>query len=191
MTTPYHQGQTIIIKRTGRFAENSIARFERVGSTGMVYATREDGSDAVAFADEVSVALGCDVQIKAKGEEVKVARRSNPSFFVDYANRNANGNSAKPNRRKPRPGRDWYHLPGVSLTEVAKMAGCTPNVVQKAFRSGDISATRHGHRTVRVDHGEATRWSSIFRQKQHSILPVKSHENDDQSTGKRHDINPH
>lgn len=173
MTTPYQQGQTIIINRTGRFSENSLARFERVGSTGMIYATRQDGSDAVAFADEVSAALDCEVQIKAKGDEVKVAKHSKPGYFTDYAESNEKRNSGKRKRRKVRPGRDWYHLPGVSLTEVASMAGCHPSVTQRAYRAGQIKATKHSHRTVRVDHKEAARWSSIFRKKQHNILAAR------------------
>lgn len=158
--TTYQEGQTIRITRIGQWAEDGLARFDRRGSTGMIYATRIDGSDAVAFEDEVT----------PEDVEITVAAKSfvPPSFggeraiLVDYAKRNAD--RAK-RRRRPRPGRDWAHLEGHSLKDVAKMAGCTPNTVQKAFRAGLIEGVKHGRRTVRVTDQEAKKWIAYWKSK--------------------------
>jgi hypothetical protein len=138
----FNPGQTIRIRRTvfdsvASF-EDSLARFDRYGPSGMVYATREDGSDAVAFAEECFPSPKTAI-IKAKA--VQPEPRPVPGTFNF--------------RNHPTAKRDAV---GYSYAQLADRAGITINVLKKLIIAGKIKAVKLGHRSAAVTFDEANRW---------------------------------
>lgn len=138
----FNPGQTIRIRRTvfdsvASF-EDSLARFERYGPSGMVYATREDGSDAVALAEECFPSSKTAI-IKAKAVQPKP--RPVPGTFNF-------GNHAKPK----------HEAIGYTYAQLAEKAGITINVLKKLVIAGKIKAVKLGHRSAAVTFDEANRW---------------------------------
>lgn len=69
----------------------------------------------------------------------------------------AGSNKATALRRK-RPAKRLGDAPGLSVAEAAKLAGMLPATLSKDIGKGKIVATRLGHRTVRIEPGELTRY---------------------------------
>lgn len=138
-------GQTIRIRRTideaPLSAEDSLARFERYGSTGMVYATREDGSDAVAFASECAPVNRAITVAKRSPEPVGALQGATTTGF-------RLSNRAKPSK----------HRDGMTYAELSEASGVTVNVIKKAIINGQLKIRKLGHRSAIVEHDEAQRW---------------------------------
>lgn len=141
-------GQAIRIHRTIAEAplspEDSIARFERYGPTGMVYATREDGSDAVAFASECAPI----------GRVITVAKRL-PEPVGTLPVKKTGGFRLQRSHSKSK------HKDGISYAELADLAGVTVNVVKKAVIAGRLIARKLGYRSAIIEHAEAARWLKV------------------------------
>jgi hypothetical protein len=135
-------GQTIRIRRTLLDSsvnfEDSLARFERYGPSGMVYATREDGSDSVAFAEECFPSSHVAV-IRARA--VAPEARPVPGTFNF--------------RNHAHTKRD---VAGYSYIQLADMAGITVSVLKKMISAGKLKSERIGPRRAAVAFDEAKRW---------------------------------
>jgi hypothetical protein len=138
----FNPGQTIRIRRTFLDSsvnfEDSLARFERYGPSGMVYATREDGSDAVVFAEECFPTSKVAV-IRARA--VAPEARPVPGTFNF--------------RNHPTAKREAV---GYSYAQLAELAGVTINVLKKHIIAGRVKTVKLGHRSAAVAFDEAKRW---------------------------------
>jgi len=145
-TVTFNPGQTIRIHRTTLqaplSAEDSLARFERYGPAGMVYATREDGSDAVAFPSECS----------GSNAIIHVAKRSPEPVGAAAGAATATGFNFTSRRVHPK------HKDGHTYAELAEMSRVSVNIIKKDVIAGRLKVKRLGHRTTLVEFDEAQRW---------------------------------
>lgn len=84
--------------------------------------------------------------------------------FNEWARRTGNDDVGKFRVAKPkaervrRPVKKLGDAPGFSVAEAAKRAGMLPATLSKDIGKGKIKATKLGHRTVRIDPKELTRY---------------------------------
>ena len=81
-----------------------------------------------------------------------LARRG---MVEDHARWQIGSFANRPERhRAKRVRRRLTDAPGLTLLEVAKQVGIAPQTVSKHIKRGLLVATKHGHKTVRVDVAE-------------------------------------
>ena len=140
------------------------ALVERVSDrTGMVYLTDANGGQHVCFSDELHPSPTRVVVVHP--QRVAGARVANPD-----AHRSAD--MVSHHRRKKRVGGPQRSdLEGLSLTAAAKQIGCAKSLVSLCVSRGELRATRHSAKVIRIEPADLSAWWSS---RNHAPGPIKT-----------------